>query len=178
MSEQTKTIALAVSVTLNVVLIAAVVGGLYFAKQAWKERGDRGAAPLFETARALPQEDQDRLREGMRAAARTARPEFRASREHRKRAAELAAAPAYDRTAVLNALSQANAAEMRARTTLDNQLTSQFAGLGPEERKTLAPVLERRSRGMRGRRGRDRDRDRDRDEAPDAPAATDTPPSQ
>lgn len=160
-----KSIALAVSVTLNVVLIAAVAGGLYFARQAWKERAER--APLFHAARELPQADQDRLRDQMRAAGREARPQFRLARQHRKKAAELAAATAYDRTRVLNELSQANAAEMRGRTILDNQLVSALAGMSAQSRQTLAPSLEHRSRGMRGRRGRDR---RDGPGAPPPPA--------
>lgn len=168
MTERQKGIALAVSVTLNVVLIAAVAGGLYFAQRTFKERIDRAGGSLFEIAKTLPQAEQDALRGSMRAAAERARPEFRVSRDHRRKAAQLAAAPAYDRTAVLDELSRANAAEMRGRATLDNQLTSAMAGLSPESRKKLAPVLEHRSRGMRPRRG-DRNRGRDRGDRPQGP---------
>ena len=170
MTEGQKSIALAVSVTLNVVLIAAIAGGLFFARQAWKERAER--TPLFQIARTLPAADETLLRDQMRAAGREARPVFRVSREHRRKAAALAAAPAYDRAKVLNELVLANSAEMRARAILDNQLTSALAGLSPESRKKMAPVLEHRSRGMRGRRGRDKGLD---DRA--APPPADAPPA-
>jgi uncharacterized membrane protein len=178
MTEGQKTIALAVSITLNVVLMAAVAGGLFLAQRAWKERVDRAGAPLFESARTLPQEDQDRLKSQMRTAAKAARPEFRKSRELRRRAAELAAAPTFDRAAVLAALRDANATEMRARGRLDDSLTSVFNGLSAEERKALAPAFEHRSRGMRGRRG-DRGRDRrDHGDEPDGPPASDASPNK
>lgn len=163
MTERQKAIALAISVTLNVVLIAAVAGGLYFAQRTFKDRIDRAGGSLFEIAKTLPQAEQDRLRESMRGAADQAKPEFRASREHRKKAARLAASPAFDRNAVLDELSRANAAEMRGRGTLDNQLTTAMAALSPESRAKLAPVLEHRSRGLRGKR------DRKRDRGPDGP---------
>jgi len=164
-----KSIALAVSITLNVVLIAAVLGGLYFARQAWRERAERGH--LFQSARELPDADQARLRDQMRLAGREARPQFRLAREHRRKAADLAAAPTYDRAAVLKALTDANAAEMRGRAVLDEQLTEALAGFDTEARRKLAPSLEFRSRGLRGRRGHDR-------RGPDGPRPDGPPPGE
>lgn len=164
-----KSIALAVSITLNVVLIAAVIGGLYFARQAWRERAERGH--LFQTARELPDADQTQLRDRMREAGREARPQFRLAREHRRKAAELAAAPTYDRAGVLKELSQGNAAEMRGRAILDEKLTTAFGEMNAESRRKLAPSLEFRSRGMRGRRGHDR-------RGPDGPPPGEGPPPE
>ena len=153
MTDRGKTIGLAVSVTLNVVLICAIVAGLYMARQAWRDRMDRRGPPLFETARTLPKADQDRLRGQMRDAARASKPEFHEARELRRKAARLAAAPTYDRAAVLAALRAANAAEMRGRDRLDERLSAVFERLSPQARKTLAPGFEHRSRGLRGRPG-------------------------
>jgi uncharacterized membrane protein len=157
MTESGKGVALAVSLTLNVVLIAAIVAGLWMAREAWRDRMEHRGPPLFEAARTLPKADQDKLRADMRAAAGDARADFHQARELRRKAAQLAAAPAYDRAAVLAALRAANAAEMRGRGKLDDRLTTVFQGLSPEARKVLAPGFEHRSRGIRDRdRGRDR----------------------
>lgn len=153
MTDRGRTIGLAISVTLNVVLICAIAAGLYMARQAWRDHMDRRGPPLFETARALPKADQARLRGEMRAAAHASRPEFHEARELRRKAAELAAAPTYDREAVLAALRAANAAEMRGRDRLNERLTAVFQDLSPEARTKLAPEFEHRPRGMRGRRG-------------------------
>lgn len=171
MTERGKTIGLAVSITLNVVLICAIVAGLYMARQAWRDRMDRRGPPLFETARTLPKADQDRLRGQMRDAARASKPEFHEARELRRKAARLAAAPTYDRAAVLAALRAANAAEMRGRDRLDERLSAVFEGLSPQARKTLAPGFEHRSRGLRGRPGDGGDRGhRNEDKHDKAPA--------
>jgi uncharacterized membrane protein len=175
MTERGKGIALAVSVTLNVVLVAAVVAGLWMAREAWRDRMEHRGPPLFEAARTLPRADQDRLRGDMRAAAGEARADFREARELRRKAAELAAAPNYDRDAVLQALRAANAAEMRGRGKLDDRLTTVFEGLSPQARKVLAPGFEHRSRGLRdGGRGHGR---HDHGEGPPAAASPDAAPA-
>lgn len=173
MTERGKGIALAVSITLNVVLIAAVVAGLWMAREAWRDRMDHRGPPLFEAARTLPKADQDRLRADMRAAAGEARADFREAKALRKKAADLAAATPYDRGAVLEALRGANAAEMRGRGKLDDRLTAVFQGLSPEARKVLAPGFEHRSRGLR-----DRNRGRDRHERGEGPGPAEAPPPE
>jgi len=165
MSERGKGIALAVSVILNVVLIAAVVAGLWMAREAWRDRLERRGPPLFVAARTLPKADQDKLRDDMREAALAARGDFRQARELRRKAAQLAAAPTYDRAAVLAALQGANAAEVRGRGKLDDRLTTVFQALSPQARATLAPGLEHHSRRLR-------DRDRGQTPAGDAPPAS------
>ena len=175
MTDRGKSVGLAVSVTLNVVLICAIVAGLYMARQAWRDHMDRRGPPLFETARALPKADQARLRGQMRAAAHASRPEFHEAREMRRKAAELAAAPNYDREAVLAALRAANAAEMRGRDRLDERLATVFRELSPEARTKLAPEFEHRSRGPRGDRGaRGHTGDGKRGDSPAADPATRT----
>ena len=154
MTERGKGIVLAVSVTLNVLLIAAVVAGLWMAREAWRDRVERRGPELFEIARTLPKADQDKLRGDMREAANAARNDFHQARDLRRKAARLAAEPTYDRDAVLGALREANAAEMRGRGKLDDRLTTLFQTLSPEARKLLAPGLEHRSRGLRDRRTR------------------------
>lgn len=168
MSERGKGMALAISVILNVVLIGAIVAGLWMAREAWRDRLERRGPPLYVAARSLPKTEQDKLRNDMRAAALAARGDFHQARELRRKAAQLAAAPAYDRAAVLAALQGANAAEMRGRSKLDDRLTTVFQGLNPQARKTLAPGFEHRSRRLR-----DHGRDRPPPEAvaPAAPAA-------
>lgn len=151
MNERGKGLALAVSVILNVVLIAAVVAGLWMAREAWRDRVERRGPPLYVAARSLPKADQDKLRNDMREAALSARGDFRQAREQRRKAAELAAAPSYDRVAVLAALRAANAAEMRGRGKLDDRLTTLFDSLSPQARKTLAPGFEHHSRRLRER---------------------------
>jgi uncharacterized membrane protein len=149
-----RNVALALSVTLNVVLIAAIVAGLWMAREAWRDRGDRHGPDLFEAASTLPGAEQDKLRDDMRDAAHAARADFHQARDLRRQAAAAAAAQPYDRGAVLQALRQANAAEMRGRGKLDERLTTVFETLSPRARKTLAPGLEHRSRRLHSRSDR------------------------
>lgn len=148
MTERGKGLALAISVTLNVVLIAAVAAGLWMARQAWRERMERHGPDLFQAARTLPQADQDKLRADMREAALSARADFHAARDLRRKAAQAAAGASYDRAVVLQTLREANAAEMRGRGKLDERLTAVLATLSPQARRTLAPGLEHRSRRL------------------------------
>lgn len=155
---------LALSLALNLFLLGALAAGALFAHRALEDR--RRAPPLFVAARSLPAPAEQVVRERLRAAAGDARSDFRAAREARRHAAELAGAADYDREATLAALRQAAAAEMRGRDKLDSRLTEIFADLEPGARKAMAPSLARPMRGPgrgrhggRGRRGGD-DRDR------------------
>ncbi len=163
---------LALSLALNLFLLGALVAGGVLAQRAFEDR--RRGPPLFLAARQLPDSSEELLRQRMRDAARDARVDFRAAREARRRASELAAAPSYHRAATLAALQEAAAAETRGRAKLDSRLTEIFSELDPEARKALAPSLARPMRGP-GRSGRGRGKGgeyRGAQQAP-APAAPD-----
>jgi len=146
-------IAFAVSVALNLFLLGAVAAGFLVGQRAIRDRVDR--MPLFVAARELPEAEQQRLREGLRSAAVSARRDFRDAREARRRAVELAGADRYDKAAVLKALDRARAAELRGRAKLETGMAEAFEGLDAEARKTLAPSLVRPPRGRHKVRFRD-----------------------
>lgn len=153
MTSRALKIGFGVSLALNLFLIGALVAGLIVGQRELKARGFMRHPPLFVAARALPDAEQQRLREQMRAAVDTARPDFRAARDARREAVELAAAEPYDAAAVRAALARSNAAEVAGRAKLDARLTELMEGMTPEARKALAPSLGRGLRGPRGGRG-------------------------
>lgn len=160
---------LAVSLAVNVFLIGALAAGLWFTGKAVDDR--RRGSPLFVAAQTLSEADQAILREDMHVAAREARPNFRAAREARRRAVQLAAAPEYDAAATLAALREASAAEARGKDVLDTHLTQVLTRITPEARKTISPALEHSRRG----KGRHKDRG---DRGPDGPPPPAGPPPE
>jgi uncharacterized membrane protein len=139
-------IALAVSVLTNAILAAAVVAGVVNFSQALKE-GDRQRqhTPLGGVEQQLDPPLRARLKDSMRAVALTAKPDFLEARAARRHAAELAAAPSFDRVATESELIKARAAEERFRARMESGLLDFMQQQSPETRATLAKVLRGRS---------------------------------
>lgn len=158
MSARALKVGLGVSLALNLFLVGALAAGLIVGQRELKARGFMRHPPLFVAARSLPEAEQQRLREQMRAAAQAAGPDFRAAREARRQAVALASADAYDPAAVRAALARSNALEVAGRSKIDARLTELMGTMTPQARKALAPSLGRGLRGPRGmrdgRRGR------------------------
>ena len=142
-------IALIVSIALNLFMLGAVAAGYLVGQKAFRERVN--AMPLFVAARDLPEAEQTRLKASVREAMADARGDFRDARQARRRAVELAGAPRYDKAAVLSALAEARAAEMRGRARLETRLAESFTEFDVEARRKLAPSIARPPRGGRHR---------------------------
>lgn len=156
MSPRSLKIALAVSVTLNVFVLGAVAGGLIVGGRILAER-QAGRPPVAALAGALDPADQALLRERLRASADDVRGDFRAARQARREAIELAGAETFDRAAVEAALERSHASERAGRRKLEGTLLDVLETLEPSERERLAPALARRGPDGRGPRGgRDR----------------------
>lgn len=158
-------IALGVSLTLNLFLFGAVVGGGLIGWKHWKDR-PRSTPPLYEAAKALPAEEQAALRETMRAVAVKAQPDFQQAREARREAVRLASAPTFDRDAVAAQLAASRVAEIRGRVIMQEGVLDVMAGLSPEERAVLAPALLRKAGSKHAQR-----------QAAEAPPVASTPPA-
>jgi uncharacterized membrane protein len=145
MNSQSLKIALAVSVLTNAILAAAVVAGVFGFSQALKE-GDkqRQHTPLADVAQQLETPVRAKLKDSMRAVALTAAPDFQEARAARRHAAELAAAPSFDRVATESELIKARAAEERFRARMESGLLDFMQQQTPETRAALAKVLRAR----------------------------------
>jgi uncharacterized membrane protein len=152
-------IALAISLVLNLFLIGAGVSAFVFRERLLHDlHGLRPPTPLNVAARALDPDVRAKLRDAMRSAALTAKPDFVAAREARMKAAELAAAPTYDRAAVKAELVEARNSETHGRGLLDDRLLDFMGTLPPDQRAKLAEALKGRPprhdrHGLDGQKG-------------------------
>lgn len=159
MNSRLLTIALAVSVALNLFAVAAGVTVWTGIKrhearvaemQAPAQRG-----PLREVLADMDPAVRDRVRASMRASALAARPDFEAARAARRQAVDLAGAPTLDAAAVTAALDRSRAAELRGRARLEVDAVALLGTLGPADRTALSRILNRRGgRDDRPRQGR------------------------
>jgi len=159
MSDRVLKIALAVSVALN--LFAVAGGAAYVVSRAQVERkvDDQSRpgrqAPLAEVLADLDPATRERVRQAMRQSALSARPDFEASRNARREAIAVAGGTTLDAARVRALLEQSRAAEMRGRARLETDAVAILAGLEPEDRKALTPILQRKGDGRRAVAGRD-----------------------
>lgn len=154
MSPRALKIGLAVSVAINVLVICAVVAAAFVVSARWpQERHDGRRHGAMAIVGALGPEQEQQVRERLRAAALEARPDFRVAREARREAIALAQAESMDAAAVTAALARSRDAEQRARTRLEAGMVEVLAGLDAEDRRQLAPVLARRGPEVRRRHG-------------------------
>lgn len=104
---------------------------------------------------ALTPDRRRALFEAVRRASQENRPLLRQVREARRSAARRFAAEPYDATAVAAELARANALELQIRRNVEASVLAYGGGLTLEERRAVAPLLERGlRRGLRGDRGR------------------------
>ncbi len=153
MTSKSLKIALAVSVALN---LFAVAGGITYVvnrdrieRRIEDQRRPGREGPLAEVLADLDPTVRQRVRTALRESALAARPDFEAARAARREAIDIAGQPTLDATRVESLLEQSRAAEMRGRTRLESGAVAVLATLTPEERKALAPILQRKGSARR-----------------------------
>lgn len=153
MTSKSLKIALAVSVALN---LFAVAGGVTYVinrdrieRRIEDQRRPGREGPLAEVLADLDPAVRQRVRTSLRESALAARPDFEAARAARREAIDVAGQQTLDATRVESLLEQSRAAEMRGRTRLENGAVAVLATLTPEERKALAPILQRKGAARR-----------------------------
>lgn len=153
MTSKSLKIVLAVSVALN---LFAVAGGVTYVvnrdrieRRIEDQRRPGREGPLAEVLADLDPAVRQRVRTSLRESALAARPDFEAARAVRREAIDVAGQPTLDAARVESLLEQSRAAEMRGRTRLENGAVAVLATLTPEERKALAPILQRKGAARR-----------------------------
>lgn len=153
MTSKSLKIALAVSVALN---LFAVAGGVTYVvnrdrieRRIEDQRRPGREGPLTEVLADLDPAVRQRVRTSLRESALAARPDFEAARAARREAIDVAGQPTLDAARVESLLEQSRAAEMRGRTRLENGAVAVLGTLTPEERKALAPILQRKGAARR-----------------------------
>jgi uncharacterized membrane protein len=164
MNARTLSIALAVSVALN--LFAAVAGVSLWVGLSKEQdrieaqhRSPRTRSTLMLIDQLDPAE-RDRVRTTFRASAMAARPDFEEARLKRREAMAAARAETFDATRTRTLLAESRDAELRGRARLEADAVALLATLNPGDRQALSEILARRGRNG-GRDGR-----------PDHPPAT------
>lgn len=161
MSPRKLTVALFISLAVNLFAIGAVVGGLVIGVRMTEGRQMAmrpGPPPIFAAAESLPEARQDAYRQALRAEAREARQALmQASQARREAWAGLAGDP-YDPAAVQRDLAAAQAIEAQARSVLETRIVTFAQDLTLEERQALAAALSRPPRRQREGRGEYSDR--------------------
>ncbi len=171
MNARTLKIALAVSVALNLFALAAA-GTLAFTRDRIEDRVEaqhrpgRTGSPMGLVGRLSP-DVQPRVREALRAAALSARPDFEESRLKRRQAVALAASPTFDAAQLRSLLDESRAAELRGRQRLEVGAIAVLADLNPADRAIMAEILSRKRGG--GGKGHDGDRSEKKAGAPPVP---------
>jgi uncharacterized membrane protein len=159
MTSRTLRIVLIVSVVLNVFVIGGLAGAAIMWKQAAAERplvGLGRPARLRQAAQALSPENRRLLRQSIRSAARSLRPQVEQARAARREAARLLLAPEFDRAALESALARARAADLAIRVRLEEAVIDTASRLPLSEREALVEGLDR-SGALRQRRAREQD---------------------
>ncbi len=141
MSPRTLKIACALSVLLNIFLIAAVVGGAAWLR-ASHQTASAGSIRL--AGAELPSPQRRAFRMALREARRAMHPVVVVRMQARRDAAALLRAPVLDQAALSIALARARAADMAMREGLEARAVSFAATLPPADRARLADGLLRR----------------------------------
>ena len=160
MNSRGLTIALVVSLVVNVFVIGAVGGAIGMRQRVVEQRGrPAGGNPLMRVAERLPEDVRGRYVAAMRGQAQANRHKMIQAREARAEAMRAFADEPYDAAAAAAALARARVAEDAMRATLETTVVEFAKDLGPAERKVIAQGLRggpnggRRGRGGPGREG-------------------------
>ena len=169
MSQRGLTVALIISLVVNVFVIGAVVGafGMRARMIEQRQRPPMGNS-LMRVSEAMPEELRARYIARMRAEGQNNRAKMQEAREARAEAARALSAPQYDPKAAADALARAREAEMATRASLENAVVDFSRNLDQEQRRLIAKTL--RGGPSRGRGPRDGRRD-GRDGRFDGPGA-------
>ncbi|MDY6922566.1 MAG: periplasmic heavy metal sensor [Pseudomonadota bacterium] len=151
MSGRTLKIALAASVALNLFALAAGAT-LVINRERVESRAEaqqtpgRTRSPMGLVGRLSP-EVQPAVRQTLRSAALSARPDFEEARGKRREALALARSPEFDPARLIALLDQSRAAELRGRRRLEAEAVTLLADLEPADRVILAEILARKRGG-------------------------------
>jgi uncharacterized membrane protein len=149
------TIALAISLTLNVFIVGAAVGAYGARARFSPDRPPaRDGNPLMRAAEQLPPDVAGAYRTRMRAEGAAAQPLLREAREARREAAEMFAQPTFDKAAAATALARARTAETAAREKLETAIVDFAAALPADQRRVLGMGIRQPPRGPGGPGGR------------------------
>lgn len=161
MTSRSLKIALGLSIALNLF----VLGGAVAAWMGWKavearvedvRRPPRGGQMMAALTEVDP-ETRAHVRQAMRASALAARPDFEEARTARREAVALVRVEPYNAPAVEAAMQRSREAESRGRARLEAASVAILGSLEPDDRRALAPILQRnRLLDRSGRNGRDR----------------------
>lgn len=148
------TIALAVSLTLNVFIVGAVVGA-YGARGRPDRPPMPGGNPIMRAAEGLPPDVAGAYRARMRAEGSGAQPLLQQARQARREASEAFGQPTFDKAAAMAALARARTAETAAREKLETAVVDFAAALPVDQRRQIGAGLRQGPRGPGGggRRG-------------------------
>jgi len=151
-------IALAASVALNLFAVAAGTTVVINRERveshaAAQQSPGRTRSPMGLVGRLSP-EAQPQVRQSLRAAALSARPDFEEARAKRREAIALARSPDFEPTRLTALLDQSRAAELRGRQRLEAEAVTLLSGLEPADRAVMAEILARKRGGGAREAGR------------------------
>ena len=146
MTSRTLKTALAVSVALNVFLVAG--GAAVWVKTRDAARAEQSSRSsrtetVMELVNARSPAVADPLKEKLRAIALMARPDFEQARAARREAINITASDDFDAEKVDALLATSRAAEARGRAVLETGAVRVLAEQQPDDRKALARILAR-----------------------------------
>jgi len=136
------TLALAVSVLINVFLAGALIAGYVSVRQGG---GPINAGALRIAGSELPQSERRPFRMALREARRAMHPAVLDARAAKAEAATLLRQPNVDQVAVMAALDRARAADGLVRAAVERRAVAFAAGLPPADRARLSDAMLRRA---------------------------------
>ena len=145
MSPRNLKILLAVSVLVNVFVLAAICGGLLMRHRLMHEMGPGRGNPMMRAAQDMPEPEQQAFRRQMRAMAAQTLPAITEARTARNAAADGLIAAKPDPIKIKQDLARARAAETLARGQMEDALVQFAVTLEPKARERLAEGLRRAS---------------------------------
>jgi uncharacterized membrane protein len=154
MSRRALAITLFVSLAVNLFVIGAVIGGLVVGQhlRAGRPVGGRGGQPLMVAADTLPPEHRRAYRQLLRSQAQEVGTELRQARAARAQAWTQLGQDPVPAPAIKQALAEARAQEIAARSQIEGQIVDFAATLPAAERAQLAQGLARNAPGRGGQR--------------------------
>jgi uncharacterized membrane protein len=141
MAPRTLKVVGAISILLNVFLLACVGSSLFWLHQ---RRPIMTAGAMRIAGAELPQDERLAFRQTLRAARQETRPLLVADRQARHEAAQLLVAPNVDRAALTSALGRVRDADMAVRAHVEGRAVAFVAGLSQDDREKLAAGIDRR----------------------------------
>ncbi|AHE53488.1 periplasmic heavy metal sensor [Sphingomonas sanxanigenens] len=159
MTSRSLRILLIVSLVLNMFLVGGITGAAIMWSRTETKRPLNGIgrpARLRQASEELQPDNRRALRQAVRGAVRSVRPQAQRARAARIEARELLEKPDFDRAAFDAALARARADDLAIRTRLEQSVIGVVATLPVEERRVLAKGLENSGalRMPRNRRGK------------------------